>query len=223
MKASFWDIFTALVILAILVAIGYFALVFTYPSLPFNPFPPNLIDVPTLVIPSATPTVRKLPPTWTPTAQEQVGETPAYHATSTLIPTITPFVLPTFTMQAKTVYPTNSRLPLEGKCKVLNQTPADGTTFAADEIFTAAWTLQNTSDTNWGTDGIDVRFKAGEAMHTSGEDVIDLPQTVVPGGRYDITIQMKAPSTTGYHITYWSLMEGDTPRCTFYVEIFVKN
>jgi hypothetical protein len=223
MKISIWDVLTTLVVIGIVITLGMVLLLFINPALPFNPFPPAGGGLAGLFIPSATPTPRRLPPTWTPTARPTEAPSPTRRPTSTPIPSITPFVLPSPTMAAKTVYPTNERLPLEGKCKVVNQSPSDGTAFKPGDIFTTAWSIQNTSDTNWGTDGIDVRFRGGDAIHTSGKNVIDLPKTVIPGDIYDITIQMKAPDRPGYHITYWALMEGNTPRCTFYVEIFVEN
>jgi hypothetical protein len=175
-----------------------------------------------LFIPTTTPTPRRLPPTWTPTSRPTDAATPTKKPTSTAMPTYTPFVLPSPTTMKQTLLPTNSRLPMEGKCKVVSQEPADGTSFKGGTTFTTKWTLMNTSETNWGTDGIDVRFKAGEAMHT-GKDVIDLPRTIVPGNTFDVTITMVAPEKSGYHITYWILAEGTTTRCTFYVEIFTEG
>ena len=223
MKISFWDVMTTLVVIAMIVFALLILLLFINPALPFNPFPPSGGGLASLFIPTSTPTPRRLPPTWTPTARPTEAPSPTRRPTSTSVPSITPFVLPSPTMAAKTVYPTNERLPLEGKCKVVSQIPKDGTVFKAGEIFTTDWTLQNTSETNWGTDGIDVRYRGGEALHTSGKNIIDLPKTIIPGGMYDITIQMKAPDKPGYHVTYWALMEGTTPRCTFYVEIFVET
>ncbi len=223
MKISIWDVLTTLVVIAIVIIVGMVGLLFLNPALPFNPFPPSGGGIAGLFISSPTPTPRRLPPTWTATARPTEAATPTRRPTSTPIPSITAFVLPSPTMAEKTVYPTNERLPLEGKCKVINQSPSDGTVYKAGDIFITDWTLQNSSETNWGTDGIDVRYRGGEAMHTSGANIIDLPKTIIPGASYDITIQMKAPERPGYHITYWALMEGTTPRCTFYVEIFTET
>ncbi len=227
MKTSIWDILTFLLIVGIVLIALAALLLFINPNLPFNPFPPQGGGLSSLFIPSPTATVRRLPPTWTPTPRPTEAATPTRKPTSTAAPTstpfvITPFVLPSPTQPPKSLLPTNERLPLEGKCKVVSQDPADGTSFKPGTVFTTRWVLQNTSDTNWPSDGIDVRFKSGESMHT-GKSIIDLPRTVVPGDTFEVTVTMQAPKTAGYHITYWAFMEGLNPRCTFYVEIFTDT
>ncbi|WP_172634594.1 NBR1-Ig-like domain-containing protein [Anaerolinea thermophila] len=221
MKNSIWDILTMILLLGIvIVAVGVLML-FQNPYLVFNPFPPPP-PVPTIFVPSFTPTPKSLPPTWTPTAFPTLISEATKRPTSTPLPTNTPFVLPSPTPILKTVYPTNARLPLEGKCKVLAQSPEDGKTIKAGETFRVSWTLQNTSTEPWRSDSIDVRFKGGVPMHTS-KDVIDLPKSVEPNGTIDITITMTAPEKAGYQITYWTLSAGSTVKCTFYVEIFVEK
>lgn len=221
MKTSIWDILSFLLIIGIVLFAAVVALIFINPNSPINPFPPQGGGIASLFIPSPTPTQRRLPPTWTPTSRPTDQPTATRRPTSTSQPTFTAFVLPSPTLIAKTVLPTNTRAPLEGKCKVVSQTPSDGTSIAPGSIFTSRWVLQNTSDTPWRSDGIDVRFRSGESMHT-GKSVIDLPATVGVGDTFEVTIQMMAPETKGYHITYWAFMEGSTPRCSFYIEIFTE-
>lgn len=224
MKTSFWDILTTVLVFGIVIIALGVLLLFINPSMPFNPFPPQGGGLASLFIPTSTPTPRRLPPTWTPTSRPPELATATRKPTSTAMPTstpfvITPFVLPSPTLPPKSIIPTNSRLPLEGKCKIVSQSPEDGTSFRPDTTFTTRWILQNTSDTNWPSDGIDVKYKSGESMHT-GKSAIDLPRTIVPGDTFEVTVTMISPKTTGFHITYWVLMEGLNPRCTFYVEIF---
>lgn len=220
MKMSVWDILTFLLVIGIIVVAGFAFLLFINPDFAFNPFPPEGGGLSALFIPSSTPTPRRLPPTWTPTARPTEANTPTRRPTSTLLPTFTPFVLPTLTPAPKTVYPTNERPSLVGKCKVVNQTPADGSSVAPGAAFTTLWTLQNTSDRDWTTDSLDLRYRGGTPMHTS-KDLIDFPTNVRDGGTFDLTISMVAPKEPGYYLTYWALMEGSLARCTFYVEIFV--
>ncbi|MCC6148032.1 MAG: hypothetical protein IT308_10750 [Anaerolineaceae bacterium] len=78
----FWNILTVLALVGIIVVIGWFAIVFENPYAAINPFPPPTLPVP-IVLPSATPTVPQLPPTWTP------------GATDTAVPTFTP--VPSYT------------------------------------------------------------------------------------------------------------------------------
>lgn len=221
MKNSIWNVLSILLLAGIVIIAAWGFMVFQNPYIALNPFPPPP-PVPTIFVPSFTPTPKTLPPTWTPTPQSTTISEITKKPTSTPLPTNTPFVLPSPTPVLKTVYPTNARLPLEGKCKVLAQSPEDGKTIKAGESFRVSWTLQNTSTETWRSDSIDVRFKGGTPMHTS-KDVIDLPKSVPPDGTIDITITMTAPEKTGYQITYWTLSAGTTVKCTFYVEIFVEK
>lgn len=220
MKTSIWDILTLLLIIGMVGMVIVFLVIFINPNMPFNPFPPDGSGITSLFVPTFTPTPRRLPPTWTPTPFPTEESTPTRRPTSTPLATFTPFVLPTLTPIPKTIYPTNERPPLAGKCKVINQSPADGSSVAPGASFTTLWTLQNTSDRDWTKDNIDVRFGGGIPMHTS-KNLIDFPANVVSGSNFDLTISMVAPKDPGYYLTYWTLTEGSLVRCTFYVEIFV--
>jgi hypothetical protein len=118
--------------------------------------------------------------------------------------------------------PTNVHIPLEGRCKVVEQDPIDGKSFKFGTEFRASWTIQNTGEKTWAQDEADVRFKEGTAMHT-GPSVIDLYESVAPGSTALITITMKVPETAGYYISYWTISEGEKTLCTFYVEIFAEK
>ena len=89
MKLSFWDILTILFTSATVIALVLILVISTNPDSSLNPFPLPTLP-PTLVLPSATPTLKSLPGTWTPTTAIQA--TP--FLTRTSLPTETPFVLP---------------------------------------------------------------------------------------------------------------------------------
>jgi hypothetical protein len=108
---------------------------------------------------------------------------------------------------------------MEGRCKVVEQDPQDGSKIKAGTQFRASWTLENTGDVIWDAQNVDVRFKEGKPMHT-GPSAIDLFQSVQPRSTVLITITMTAPETSGYHITYWTISSGSKVLCTFYIEIF---
>ncbi|MHC1740701.1 MAG: hypothetical protein AB9897_06270 [Anaerolineaceae bacterium] len=60
-----WNIFTAVFIIASVIAVSYFAVLFANPGTLLNPFPPPTL--PALIqLPTSTPTIVKLPATWTP-------------------------------------------------------------------------------------------------------------------------------------------------------------
>lgn len=74
---AFWNVLTMIVIIATLAAIGLFVLIYQYPAVRFNPFPPPTLPA-LIALPTSTPTPPMLPATWTPTI------------TQTVMPSITP-------------------------------------------------------------------------------------------------------------------------------------
>lgn len=72
-----WNVLTLLVVLGILVMTGIYAFLFGNPQAGINPFPPPTQPA-LMVLPSSTPTVKAMPPTWTPT--------PTITPTATLTP-----------------------------------------------------------------------------------------------------------------------------------------
>jgi type VI secretion system secreted protein VgrG len=110
MKPSIWNILTIAVLLLWLILVISFLVIFTKPysvieSLRIPTLPP------TVEIPTATATLRKFPPTWTPT----IAGTNLV-PTMTMQPTGTDFTLPTFTPTATstrtmTKTPKNTRTP----------------------------------------------------------------------------------------------------------------
>lgn len=206
---------------AVIIALAV-GLIFTSPNTAFNPFPPAT-PAPTILVPSPTSTTAVLPPTWTAIPENATAQaTIEPRTTATAIPTRTPFVLPSLTKIPVLIMPTNVRIPLEGRCKVIDQNPADGARQKYGTEFRASWTLQNTGDASWESSEADVRFKEGKAMQT-GPAAVDLPQTVPVGSTTIITITMKTPETLGYHIAYWTITAGDKSLCTFYIEIFADK
>ena len=65
-RVTVWDILTILVLLAAIGLVVFFARIFIDPQSELNPFPPPTM-VPTVDIPTSTPTFLSLPATWTPT------------------------------------------------------------------------------------------------------------------------------------------------------------
>ncbi len=99
MKPAVWNILSIIVILATCALLGIYASVFANPYSALNPFPPPT-QVPPLVLPSATATLRSLPPTWTATPANGAQQQPELAPSSTGLPTATGFVLPSFTPTA---------------------------------------------------------------------------------------------------------------------------
>jgi len=109
-KITIWDIMTILVLLVAVGLIIVFAQVFINPQIDYNPFPPPTL-IPTVDIPTATPTLKRLPPTWTATPKVNVlGTVEATRATlrpsQTVPASATVLVLSTYTNT-----PTNTSTP----------------------------------------------------------------------------------------------------------------
>lgn len=221
MKTSIWDALAIVLVLGIVLVALVVGSIFLNPTAAFNPFPPAT-QAPSLFIPTFTATSVSLPPTWTPTAEGTIDANDALRATSTQAPTRTAFVLPSPTPNPILSMPTNSRLPLDGRCEVVSQDPKDDTSIKTGTEFTTAWVLKNTSDNTWDKSSVDVKFKGGTRLQKAG-DLIDLPSSVPVNSTIEITITMIAPTTPGYYITYWNLVAGSKPLCTFYIEILAEN
>lgn len=96
---SAWDVLSILLLVGTLIMGVVFVLIYLNPYIAFNPFPPPA-PVPTLFIPTSTPTQKALPPTWTATVTLEptaTGTAVPPTATGTLPPTET--ATPTETTQ----------------------------------------------------------------------------------------------------------------------------
>ena len=110
-----------------------------------------------------------------------------------------------------------------GQCRLMSQTPADGTAFAPNTNFTTTWVVMNTGTTTWNTSDFDVMFvgSSSQRMHL-GPDVYDLTSQVDPNWTYTVSLGMLAPSATGSYTETWSIVRGSTTVCTFWVTILVR-
>jgi hypothetical protein len=89
MKISFWDILTIAVLFATAVVIVVVLAIFINPDSGINPYRYPTLP-PTIMVPTATPTLVSLPPTWTPTPIIEATK----RSTSTPFPSSTPLVIP---------------------------------------------------------------------------------------------------------------------------------
>lgn len=64
-----WSFLTVLLLAAIGFVLLWFGLIYVNPQAAYNPYPPPTLPV-QIVLPSATQTMRSLPPTWTPTVTQ---------------------------------------------------------------------------------------------------------------------------------------------------------
>ncbi len=218
MKTSIWDILTGVILLGIICMVGAFVTILANPHTAINPLPPSAgipgVITP-IVMPAASTPTQGLPPTWTPTATQENTQAPVnsngLRPSSTPLPTNTVVVLPTFTPS------TTPRTGLGGgTCLVVNQTPADNSYQTNGSTFPVRWIIKNTSSDTWRSDSVDIDYVSGGRYH-SGNDVIDMPYDVAPGGMLDWTVNLTAPNKNGSYVSNWKLAAGDKTLCAFYI------
>lgn len=163
-------------------------------------------------------------------ALEQTAEVEAA-ATYTPYPTYTP--VPTYTTQPNsTSWPFwNEYIPsdtggsrLTGYCNdatFLEETIPDNTVFNPGDVFTKTWTLKNTGQCTWTTD-YQLVFTSGNSL--SGDTSSYLPYEVPPGGYVVLSVELKAPSSTGTYKGNWAV-ESDNGYsfANFWVQIKVRD
>ncbi|RPI82768.1 MAG: hypothetical protein EHM41_17580 [Chloroflexi bacterium] len=150
--------------------------------------------------------------------------------TATSAPTNTPTVSPTAPTAA--VSPTGA-LSTAGAATgdkaefVADMTISDGTEIAPGASFTKTWRLKNVGTTTWLASHYTLVHISNDAI--SGPASVNFPKDVAPGESVDLSVDLKAPTTTGSHISYWKLKNdrsllfgiGPTGQDSFYVQIKV--
>jgi hypothetical protein len=102
---------------------------------------------------------------------------------------------------------------------VTDVTIPDGTVLDPNESFTKTWRLKNSGTCSW-TPSYAVVFSSGDSM--SGPATQALTGNVNPGQTMDISVDLKAPATSGDYTGYWKLRNAaGVTFATFYVTIKV--
>jgi hypothetical protein len=141
--------------------------------------------------------------------------------TSTSVPTNTQ--LPTNTPVPSTATPTP--IPCDRASFVKDVTIPDNTEIAAGSTFVKTWRLKNNGSCTW-TSEYTIYFYSGDQM--GGPDSAQLTTgTVPPGSTVDISVTLKAPTTTGTYKGNWRLRNtggtsfgiGEAANESFWVQI----
>ena len=102
---------------------------------------------------------------------------------------------------------------------VTDVTIPDGTVLDPGESFTKTWRLKNAGTCSW-TPSYAVVFSNGDSMNGPASQA--LTANVNPGQTIDISVNLKAPSTSGNYTGYWKLRNAaGVMFATFYVDIKV--
>jgi hypothetical protein len=210
MNNRLWDVLSILGLLATCGVAAAVLMIFGNPNSSLNLFPPPT-EIPTVQIPTATPTRYQLPPTWTPTSDFQVTATLAN--TQTPVPTSTSFTVDTFTPTStftntptETPEATMTYTPGTDQAQELSQSPADGAALSPGADFDLRWEIKNIGTNDWSSD-YDYYYKSG--VEGSGADTYDFPSAVNDGDKVTIIIDMVAPSSSGSYSTTWALRNDD--------------
>jgi hypothetical protein len=163
----------------------------------------------------AQPSETPIPPTQTAIP----SETPT--VTLTPIPTRTVVWIPTYYYSSTPKTPSATATNSSWSCSITFQLVASNTEFGAYEDFDARWTVKNTGSETWESSDVDYRYMSGTEMQKY-DTLYDLPETVAPGDTVSITVDMKAPSTSGYYETNWGLVRHTDSFCNLPTRIRVK-
>jgi len=209
MKIRFWDVLSILGLISTLCVGMLIVFVFMNPRTSINPFPPPTL-IPTVIIPIATATPQKLPPTWTATYAAENTATLA--VTQTPPPTSTSFFLPTFTTTSTTTK-TFTNTPLTtltntagiDQAEEISQSPVDGSSLSTGADFDLAWEVKNSGINNW-TTGYYYEYQSG--VKSSKQDKYNLTSVVNTNSTIKLVVDMIAPYEAGTYSSIWALKTG---------------
>ena len=105
-------------------------------------------------------------------------------------------------------------------CRLDWQSPIDGYGVDPDELFSAGWKLTNTGTETWSPGSVVFTYVSGAQLHNDA--VVQLDNSVPPGGSVILSARMRAPQHSTLYTTYWSLRQGETFFCRVSVSIFVE-
>jgi hypothetical protein len=224
MKIKFWDVLSILGLISTLCIGAVVLMIFVNPRNSINPFPPPTA-IPTVDIPTSTPTMLQLPATWTPTLNNKGIVTLA--PSQTPFPTNTSFTLPTYTLtftatSTASNTPEATFTPTQGanQAQEISQSPSDGSSLDHGSDFDLVWEVKNIGTNDWST-GWYYEYQSG--VEGSGEDSYHLSEEVDDGETIKLIVDMIAPNDAGNYSTTWALKNssGDTIK-TFTFSFSVK-
>jgi len=207
-----------------------------FPAPPATTLPPEMIgteivktqtSIAALTVTNAPSPTNTLHPSRTPRPTETPR--PTYTASITPSPTVT-FVItiPAIIISGGSGSATEGLItypwkPLPGYqaangCDLVALSPKWGQVFAKGASFDAQWTFANYGPYVWNEHEVDFKYVGGQKMQVLG-DVYDLPDTVLPGGRIQISVNMISPLTKGNFTSTWLLSQGNMFFCRVSISI----
>lgn len=151
-----------------------------------------------VAMPTATVTFTAVPPTET-----------------ALLPTATPFVIPTATRSSSGGGGGGTTVYTYACDPDIQKRPRDNAVFKPGDSFDVKWTIVNTGTATW-VSGYDLVYYSGPQL--TGATSFQLPQ-LKPGEKWSIVMDAVAPMTKGNYVMTWKLQGG---FCYPYVAITVE-
>jgi len=113
------------------------------------------------------------------------------------------------------------KTPRPWECKILEKSPQKGSIIKQGTHFYASWRVQNTGTKVWPNWGIDFVYMSG--LRTEGRQVLDLQNTVSPGGTITLSVRLTAPRNEEVYNVFWSLRVGNTYFCPMKISFQVSS
>ena len=168
--------------------------------------------------PTMAPPTQTLPPAWTATLERPTATT-APQKTNTSAPTATS--KPPSSGGGGGAKPT-AKPPQPYDCKLVAQSPADGTLMNPAQPFDGRFTLKNTGTKTWTTDEFQFFHKSGEDFDASADGFF-IDEEIDPGDSYTLVLDMVAPFNPGIYVGWWHMRSDNNEYfCSFYTAIQVK-
>jgi hypothetical protein len=101
--------------------------------------------------------------------------------------------------------PTETPKPCN-EAKFVSETIPDGTEFDPGDNFVKTWRFRNTGTCTWNTN-YKLKFKSGDQM--GGAASVSLANTVAPGETVDLSVNLKAPGSSGTYKGVWRFVSDD--------------
>ncbi len=143
---------------------------------------------------------------------------------STLTPTLggpaIPTTLPTRTAVPPTPAPTKPP-PLELDCKLIWQSPPNGSTYDMGTKFSVGWNIKNIGTVTWDPGSFEFTYLGGARLATHDFN-IPLQQSVPPGQEIVLSVPMKTPLTVNMFTTHWGIRTGDKFFCRLTLTIWAQ-
>jgi hypothetical protein len=151
--------------------------------------------------------------------QQAALNTPTSLPTATFTSTPAGTITPLATLPNVGGISTPARSTCNSSTYISDVTITDGTLVAPNQEFIKTWRVSNTGTCAW-TTSFNIVFSSGEKM---GGGSTSLTKAVAPGEQIDVSVKLKAPSTTGSFTGVWILADGSGQTFPTVLTVVIKT